>query len=215
MGLHGHSPFHSPVQWQEGHGLWSITMSEFASTCLAEPLRALVFESLQTQTAQTSWRAQSRLNSFLYSSWGQTGLAAAGETLGLGRKLCAADRSHSKAGLGHRHPALVLSSWASSRICAQKPRPTVIPLETDVRQLVPSTSTMEPNKVEGGESTAQLYPLLGNNSQAENHKSPWQGTKEKSCKHQGMSPSKLPNAQSCCHLSTQTLRQTLRGSRAG
>lgn len=55
----------------------------------------------------------------------------------------------------------------------------IIPLEPDIRQLVPSTNTMEPNKFGGGESTARPYPLLGNNSQAENHKSPWQGTKEK------------------------------------
>lgn len=199
--MRGHSPFHSPAQRQEGHGLWSITTSEFASTRLAEPLRALVFESLQTQTAQTSQRTQSRLDSItetsavcvcqplrgynslqegvLCSPWGQTGLAAAGETLGLGRKLCAADSSHPKAGLGHRHPALVLSSRARGRICAQKPRPTVIPLEPKVRQLVPSTSTLEPNQFGGGESTAQLYPLLGNNSQAETHKSPRKGTKEK------------------------------------
>lgn len=39
--------------------------------------------------------------------------------------------------------------------------------------------------------------------------------RSKSCEHQGMSPSKLPNAQSCCCLSTQPLRQSLRGSRAG
>lgn len=52
---------------------------------------------------------------------------------GAGRKLSAADSSHPKAGLGHRHPALILSSWASRRICAQKPRPTVIPLEPEVR----------------------------------------------------------------------------------
>lgn len=112
-------------------------------------------------------------------SMGPNWTPAAGETVGLGRKLCAADSSHPKAGPRHRHPALVLSSWASRRICAQQPRPTVIPLEPDIRQLVPGTSTMEPNKFGGGESTAGLYPLLGNNSQAENHKSPWQGTKEK------------------------------------
>lgn len=98
---------------------------------------------------------------------------------GAGRKLRAAQSSHPKTGLGHRHPALMLSSWASRRICAQKPKPTVIPLEPEVRQLAPSTSTLEPNKFGGGESTARLYPLLGNNSQAENHKSQWQGTKEK------------------------------------
>lgn len=81
--------------------------------------------------------------------------------------------------LGTGPLALVLSSWASRRICAQKPGPTIIPLEPDIKQLGPSTSTMESNKFGGGESTARLYPLLGNNSQAENHKSPWQGTKEK------------------------------------
>lgn len=96
-------------------------------------------------------------------------------SLGLERKLCAADSSHLKAGLRHRHPALVLSSWASRKISAQKPRPIVISLEPEVRQLVPSTSTLEPNKFGGGESTAWLYPVLGNKSQAENHKSPWQG----------------------------------------
>lgn len=137
-------------------------------------------------------------------------------SLGLGRKLCAADSSHPKAGLRHRHPALVLSSWASRKISAQKPRPTVIPLEPEVRQLVPSTSTMEPNKFGVGESTAWLYPSWGIRARQKttnlHGKTP---RRSKSCKHQGMSPSKLPNAQSCCCLSTQPLRQTLRGSRAG
>lgn len=83
-----------------------------------------------------------------------------------------------------RQPALILLSWASRRICAQKPRPMVIPLEPEVRQLVPaqlncSQAHWRQSKCGGGESTAWLYPLLGNNSHAENHKPPWQGTKEK------------------------------------
>lgn len=103
--------------------------------------------------------------------------------LGLGRKLCAADSSHSKAGLGHR--PLCCHMGKQEDLCSEA-QAYIIPLEPDIRQLVPSTSTMEPNKFGGGESTARPYPLLGNNSQAENHKSPHQGTKEKSCKHQGM-----------------------------
>lgn len=106
-----------------------------------------------------------------------------GKTLGLGRKLCAADSSHSKAGLGHR--PLCCHMGKQEDLCSEA-QAYIIPLEPDIRQLVPSTSTMEPNKFGGGESTARPYPLLGNNSQAENHKSPHQGTKEKSCKHQGM-----------------------------
>lgn len=88
-----------------------------------------------------------------------------------------------------RQPALVLSSWASRRICAQKPRPMVIPLEPEVRQLVPAQlnclqAHWSQNKFGGGESTARLYLLLGNNSHIEK-------TQAFMARHQEISPATI------------------------
>lgn len=118
---------------------------------------------------------------------GQAEPTAAGEipALGTGRKRVLQTALHLKQGTGSsRQPALVLLSWASRRVCAQKPRPTVIPLEAEVRQLVLaqlncSQVHWSQSEFGSGESTARLYPLLGNNSHAENHKPPWQGAREK------------------------------------
>ena len=123
-----------------------------------------------------------------------------------------------------RQPAHVLLSRASGRIFAQTPRPTVIPLEPDIRQLLPaqlncSQAHRSQGKFGGGEvqhSCVHSWGITAMQKTTSLHgKAP---RRKKSCAHQGTSPSKLPNAwdaQSCCHLPAQPLTQTVRGSSAG